>query len=116
MSAILSAPWHALSSVGLAIGACGLTGVVYAVMVIRHTRRQTGYAAVFEDWLWHCILPLIAYAALLVAGIVLMGDPSDALFVVAAAAVLLLFIGIHNAWDAVTYHVFVRRRGNERHH
>ncbi len=23
---------------------------------------------------------------------------------------LLLFIGIHNAWDAVTYHVFVRSR------
>jgi hypothetical protein len=34
------------------------------------------------------------------------------LFVVATAAVLLLFVGIHNAWDAVTYHVFVRR--NER--
>jgi hypothetical protein len=33
-----------------------------------------------------------------------------ALFIVAAAALLLLFIGIHNAWDAVIYHVFVRRR------
>ena len=32
------------------------------------------------------------------------------LFLVAAAALLLLFIGIHNAWEAVTYHVFVRRR------
>jgi len=28
-----------------------------------------------------------------------------ALFLVAAAALLLLFIGIHNGWDAVTYHV-----------
>jgi hypothetical protein len=25
-------------------------------------------------------------------------------------ALLLLFIGIHNAWDAVSYHVFVSRR------
>jgi hypothetical protein len=25
------------------------------------------------------------------------------------AALLLLFIGIHNAWDAVTYHVFVKK-------
>jgi hypothetical protein len=31
------------------------------------------------------------------------------MFGVAAAALLLLFIGIHNAWDAVTYHVFVVR-------
>jgi len=29
------------------------------------------------------------------------------LFFVAAAALLLLFAGIHNAWDAVTYHIFV---------
>jgi hypothetical protein len=31
------------------------------------------------------------------------------MFGVAAAALLLLFIGIHNSWDAVTYHVFVNR-------
>jgi hypothetical protein len=38
------------------------------------------------------------------------------MFAVAAAALLLLFVGIHNAWDAVTYHVFVltpRRRDTE---
>jgi hypothetical protein len=29
------------------------------------------------------------------------------MFVVAAAALVLLFVGIHNAWDAVTYHVFM---------
>jgi hypothetical protein len=28
-----------------------------------------------------------------------------------AAALLLLFIGIHNAWDGVFYHVFFSRRG-----
>jgi hypothetical protein len=28
---------------------------------------------------------------------------------VAAAALLLLFSGIHNAWDAVTYHVLNRK-------
>jgi hypothetical protein len=32
---------------------------------------------------------------------------------VGAAALLLLFIGIRNAWDAVTYHVFVRSRQEE---
>jgi len=33
-----------------------------------------------------------------------------ALFGVGAAALLLLFTGIHNAWDAVAYHVFVGKR------
>ena len=37
----------------------------------------------------------------------------EALFGVAAAALLLLFVGIHNAWDAVTYHVFVKKRGQQ---
>jgi hypothetical protein len=32
------------------------------------------------------------------------------LFVVGAATLLLFFIGIHNAWDAIVYHVFVRSR------
>jgi hypothetical protein len=36
------------------------------------------------------------------------------LFGVAAAALSLLFIGIHNAWDAVTYHVLVHRVSTDR--
>jgi hypothetical protein len=35
-----------------------------------------------------------------------------ALFAVADAA-LLLFIGIHNAWDAVAYHVFVNTQDKD---
>jgi hypothetical protein len=35
---------------------------------------------------------------------------SVVLFGVGGAALLLLLVGIHNAWDAVTYHVFTRRR------
>jgi hypothetical protein len=39
--------------------------------------------------------------------------PRRALFVVGSAALLLLFVGIHNAWDIVTYHVFVKRHERE---
>src|SRR6266511_3563955 len=103
VSAILSAPWHGLSRVSLALAACGFTGVVYGLIVIHRARSQTAYRPVFEDWLWHAVLPLIAYALLLVAAIMLRSDPRRVLFVVGATAVLLLFIGIHNAWDTVTY-------------
>ena len=37
-----------------------------------------------------------------------------ALFTVGAATLVLLFVGIHNAWDAVTYHVFVTTAEDER--
>ena len=103
VSAILSAPWPTLSSIGLVLGICGAAGVVYGIIVVMRARRQTGYRPVFEDWLWHAVLPLIAYALLLVAAVMFRSYPQRVLFIVGAAALLLLFIGIHNAWDTVTY-------------
>jgi hypothetical protein len=66
-------------------------------------RHQTSYQPVLEDWLWHMAFPLVSYTALVVAAIVLSDNPALALFAIGAATVLLLFIGIHNAWDTVTY-------------
>jgi hypothetical protein len=103
VSAILSAPWHSLANVAFALGACGVAGVVYGVLVVIRARRQTGYRPVWEDWLWFAILPLIAYVFLLVSSFILRGHPQRVLFMVAATCLLLLFIGIHNAWDTVTY-------------
>jgi hypothetical protein len=103
ISAALSAPWDELWPLAMLLGATGLAGVIYAAIVIRRTRRQTGYAPVFEDWLWHAALPVLAYGAV-VCGAVVMGiHERAALFTIAAVALLLVFIGIHNAWDAVTF-------------
>jgi hypothetical protein len=104
VAALLSAPWQALWTAGLLLGLSGLGGMIYVVIVLRRARRlQTDYQPVLEDWLWHTVLPLVSYTALVVAAIVLPGHPAPALFVIAAATVLLLFIGIHNAWDNVIY-------------
>ncbi len=104
VAAILSAPWQALWPAGLLLGLAGLGGVTYIVIVLRRAHRlQTAYQPVLEDWFWYTILPLVSYTALIGAALVLPGNPVLALFVIAAATVLLLFIGIHNAWDIVTY-------------
>ncbi len=103
VAAVLSAPWQALWQAGVLLGLCGLGGVTYVVIVFRRVRRQTDYQPVMEDWLFHTVFPLVSYTALVVAAILLPGYPAPALFVIAAATVLLLFIGIHNAWDNVTY-------------
>ncbi|HEY7215596.1 MAG TPA: hypothetical protein VIC28_13280 [Thermoanaerobaculia bacterium] len=114
ISALLSAPWHGLSFAALALGACGVAGVVYSVINARRARQQTGYEPVLEDWIWHFTLPLVAYAALPIAAACLRGRPELALFAVGAIAILLLFIGIHNAWDAVTYIAVTRRQKPEK--
>jgi hypothetical protein len=113
IAAILSAPWSAPSSAALALGVCGVAGLAYALIVVRRTRRQTGYVPVLEDWIWHCVLPLIAYATLLIAALVLQRYPAPSLFVIGGVALLLLFVGIHNAWDAVTYMALQRRQRPE---
>jgi hypothetical protein len=79
-----------------------VAGVIY-VMVVIWRARQTRYVPVFEDWLWHAVFPFLAYGALLWAAIRLPRDPAAALFAVAGTALLLLFTGIHNSWDTVTY-------------
>lgn len=107
LSAILSAPWPTLSGADVSLGLCGGAGIAYASIVIRRTRAQmhsqAGYKPVFEDWLCHTILPMLAYASLLTASLTLGRYTAPSLFVVGGAALLLLFVGIHNAWDTVTY-------------
>ena len=77
--------------------------MVYSSSVISHARKQTGYAPDAEDWFWYTVLPLLAYAMLLAGAIMLAWRPPVALFVVAGAALVLMFNGIHNAWDTVTF-------------
>jgi hypothetical protein len=113
IAGILSAPWHALTSAALALGLCGAAGLAYGIVVVRHARRQTGYTPVLEDWIWHSGLPIAVYASLLVTACFLPFHVSTALFVIGGAALLLLFVAIHNAWDAVTYIALTGQRARE---
>ena len=111
LSAAVSAPWDGIGAVAILWGLVGLSGIVYAVVVARRMRMQTAYRPVFEDWLFHALFPLAAYAVLAGSAFEARADARAALFLVGAAALLLLFVGIHNAWDTVTHLVFVMGRG-----
>lgn len=105
VSAILQAPWGSLD---LVIAICGLIGTVAVVYIIVTGRRmwvQTAYKPDLEDWLFHLLLPLVAYAILVVSPFVVHFQARQGLFAVGGATLLLLFIGIHNAWDAIAYFV-----------
>ena len=103
VSSILSAPWQALSHASGAIGICGAAGVIYSLIVVRRARRVTAYRPELEDWIFHCVLPLLAYVTLLVSAVALTFRHVPALFGVGFFTLILLFVGIHNAWDTVTY-------------
>jgi hypothetical protein len=114
VSAIMSAPWPSLGSVSLAIATCGVAGVGYGLVIIRRARRQTDYQPVWEDWIWYAALPSTVYASLAVTAVALRANPDLALFAVGGAALSLLLIGIHNAWDSVV-HIVVSAAEQERH-
>ena len=103
VAVVLSAPWPMLWNVSLLLGLCGLWGMSYVIVVLRRMRRQADYTPVLEDWLWHTIFPFVSYTGLVVSAIMLQVNPTPALFIAGGGTVLLLFIGIHNAWDNVTY-------------
>ena len=103
IAAILSTPRQTAGSLSLCFALSGLAGLAYACFVMVRARRQTGYTPVLEDWIWHAGLPMFAYTLLFVAGVAIYWHPVSALYFIAVAALLLLFIGIHNAWDAAVY-------------
>jgi ABC-type transport system involved in multi-copper enzyme maturation permease subunit len=109
LSALLRVPWQSIIFAATLWGLIGLGGVAYAVIVARRMRAQTVYQPEFEDWLFHALLPLAAYAVLGISAFAAPFHTREALFGVGAAALLLLFTGIHNAWDSVSYHVFANK-------
>lgn len=107
LSALLSAPWQTLGVLAVIISIIGFVGVVYMGVVANRMQRERGYTPVLEDWILRIVLPLMTYATLALSPLAGPFVLNNALFAVGAAALLLLLIGIHNAWDNITYTVFV---------
>ena len=110
LSAVIRVPWHAITSLAVLWGVVAVAGLGYAVVVARRMGVQTAYQPGFEDWLFHVALPLATYALLGLSALAAFPHEHAALFGAGTAALLLLFLGIHNAWDAVAYHVLANRQ------
>lgn len=103
LAGILSAPWQTFSSLSILLGLLGLGMVVYSIIVMRRMRRVPNYQSTLEDWSWYIALPFLANILLILAAFMLPKNPSSALYIVGSAMMLLLLVGIRNAWDMVTF-------------
>jgi hypothetical protein len=112
-SALARVPWQTIAVPVIIWAGIGLCGLIYSLNVIRRMRAQGVYEPEFEDWLFHVVLPAAAYAGLALSAIVALSHPRESLFGIGAAVLLLLFIGIHNAWDAVIYHVYFSKKDTD---
>jgi hypothetical protein len=112
VAATTSAPWPSPAALFVAVGIVGLLGLAYAVIVVVRTLRQKTYEPVWQDWLWYTVLPGVSYAALAITALLRTTAPRS-FFVIGAAALALLLIGIHNAWDTVTHIVLSNAESDE---
>jgi hypothetical protein len=108
VSALVRMPWQTVMPPAAILGLIGFSGAAYLAITAFRMRKQNAYKPDLEDWLFHILLPFLAYVALPVSAFAAFSDMRDALFGVGASTLLLLFIGIHNAWDSVAYMVFVQ--------
>lgn len=114
VTVLMRMPWHALTTVAALWAVLGFAGVFYVAVVGRRMHTQTAYQPDLEDWIFHGALPIAGYGTLAISALAMPSNESSSLFGVAAAVLILLFTAIHNAWDAVAYHVLVARAGRRK--
>lgn len=114
LAALLRAPWDGVAAIAAILAVIGLAGLAYMLITMRRMHAQTAYRPDFEDLLFHAVLPLAAYAVLAASAFAAASYARETMFAVGGGTLLLLFCGIHNAWDAVSYHVLMAGERNDR--
>jgi hypothetical protein len=104
LAAFLSVPDQNSISLSIGLGASGVAGFVYIGVIavnMRGIRRK--YIPVREDWIWNVVLTAAAYALLIAAALLACHWLRLSLYLVAVVSTMLLFVGIHNAWDVAVW-------------
>lgn len=112
-AAVVTAPWTSLGVPALLIAAVGIYGVVYIARITVAARRFDEYRVQAEDWIWYSAVPFVGYLTLVAAAVLLPSRPEGGLYTLAAGVLILIFCGIHNAWDVVTFLATKRKRDQE---
>lgn len=102
ISALMTAPWQTLASLGLCLGLSGVVGIAYSFRVIWHARKAV-YQPDWADWGWYVVFPLLGHGMLVGAAVLICWNAVWSLALVAADALVFLFVGVRNSWDTVTF-------------
>jgi hypothetical protein len=103
VSAMASAPGLSRWAAGLVPAAAAIVGLFNAGRAMLHIGRGTVVAPHWTDFWCYGVAPLLGYLGLALAAIAIAAGAPCAAYVVAADLMVLLLIGIRNAWDLVTW-------------
>jgi hypothetical protein len=111
LAAYLTMPRHTVLSLSLGLGAVGLAGLIYIANItvcIHH--MKVDYIPVLEDWIWNVILPALCFCLLLSMAVLFPTMPKQVPYGVAAAVMLLMIVGMHNAWDIAVWNSIKKQK------
>jgi len=115
VAALLTVPGQTALTLGACLTVSAAAGLGYwARVVYLLFRLGADYRPFVSDWIWSAILPLVAYLALLASAVMIFRHAPASLYAVAGATLLMVFIGIHNAWDVVVWMTTERHARRER--
>lgn len=115
LSAWMCIPGQGSTALAVLLIVTGVVGLIYCTtLVSRMLANLLDYKPFLSDWVWTAVLPLLAYLTLAAAGFALQHRTAACLYAVSGAVLLLLFIGIHNAWDVVVWMTTERHAHRER--
>jgi hypothetical protein len=104
LAALLSMPHQSAFRLMATLSAAGGIGLVYIGTIAFSLARITAiYVPVREDWIWNVMFPAVAYGMLCAGGACVALLPAASGATVGVALLLLLLIGIHNAWDIAVW-------------
>lgn len=115
LSALMCIPGQTALTLAVLLAATGAAGLIYCAALLRRMLASSfGYNPFLSDWIWNAVLPVTGYLALAATGLALPYEPATCLYAVSGVVLLLLFIGIHNAWDVVVWITTERHAHRER--
>jgi hypothetical protein len=115
LSCFASVPHQNVIGLSLGFGSTATGLLIYTATIMASMRRfAQDYVPVLEDWIWHVILPAAVYCVLLAMAFLLWREPRGSMYGIAAALLLLLFVGIHNSWDVAVSITAQKKKEDEK--
>lgn len=103
LSGICAAPWPGIVPPSILVVLGGAFGLFYAARLLVRLSAPSAYLPDADDRFWYAMAPVIVYAAVISAGYFIATGAQWAFFLLAGAVLALIFLGIRNAWDTVTF-------------
>jgi hypothetical protein len=104
-------PDTAPNALAALLGAVAVGGVLYMIASGAHRVWRANDLGL-DDLMWYVALPYVSYASFGVAAVAIWKGAAFGLYTTAAAMLLLLLVGIRNAWDLVVYNIQRGGRGS----